>query len=410
MIAPEFAKAQEEQRKRREAFTAATTPAQPAGEGAQAPAAGASGAATPAAEPKIKEEDLPNANLFPTTKKIAALIAKTEKGGNGDAAGMKAYAEKVARAGDAAIDMVPIPGGEFQIGSPASEASRKPDESPQKNVKIEPFWMGKVEITWGAYRAFMENGKSRNKDGTLNRDGEIRTSEPPSIQGDETLVDIVTQPTPPYVPMHFEMANAGYDPAYPAVGVTQHAASQFCQWLSAQTGHFYRLPTEAEWEYAARAGTKTAYSFGDDASQLGDYAWFFDNAEAHYQKVGTKKPNPWGLYDMYGNVAEHCLDQYLPDAYAKLKDGAVGGYEPPLKRYPTVVRGGHYDSDADVLRSAARMPSDPAWKTIDPQNPKSKWYFTDAPWVGFRVVRPLKTPTAEEMHLYWETGPGNSSD
>lgn len=343
--------------------------------------------------------EIPHPELLPTTQALHDTIAKTP---DSEPAAMKTYDQQVKRVEGGSFTMVPIAGGEYLEGSPNSETLRKPDEGPQRKISIEPFWMGKLEITWDLYRPFMENGQSRNKDGTLNRDSDQTTSESPQVQGTETLNDTITQPTPPYVPMHFQMGD-GYSKDYPAVGMTQHAASQFCKWLSEQTGNFYRLPTEAEWEYACRAGTTTTYSFGEDPAQLGDYAWYSSNSEYQYQKVGTKKPNPWGLYDMHGNVSEHVIDQYLPDAYTKNLP-----WQPPVNRYPTVVRGGNWNVDPADLRSAARTPSHPAWKIQDPQIPKSIWYFTDAPWLGFRVVRPLKTPTAEEMHRFWNTGPGES--
>lgn len=346
--------------------------------------------------------ELPNPEQFPTSR---AIYEKIIKGNDEDSSSMKSYTETASLAGNATYDLVAISGGEFTIGSPVSESGHHEDETPQRKLKIEPFWIGKVEITWDLYRPFMENGKSRNKNGTLNRDSNIMTPEAPSVERNETLNETITQPTPPYMPMHFEMGE-GYSKHFPAVGMTQHAASKFCEWLSEQTGHFYRLPTEAEWEYACRAGTTSAYSFGDDPAKLDEYAWYAGNSEYQYQKVGTKKPNPWGLYDMHGNVSEHVLDQYLPDAYKKLKDGDVSSFVPAPNRYPTVVRGGNWDADPERLRSASRLGSDPQWKVIDPQVPKSIWYFTNAPFLGFRIVRPLKTPSAEEMHLYWNQGPG----
>ena len=345
-------------------------------------------------------DELPNPQLFPTTQEIFRKISETL---DPNAEKMAAYSQQVPLAEGAGIDLIPIPAGSFLIGSETGEV----DEKPVKRVAVEAFWMAKLETTWNLYRPFMENGKARNKDGTLNRDSNMTTSEAPAVKGSETLLDTVTQPTPPYVPMHFSMGN-GYSKDFPVVGVTYHSANKFCEWLSAQTGHFYRLPTEAEWEYACRAGTTTAYSFGDDPAQLGEYAWFAENSEYQYQKVGTKKPNPWGLYDMHGNVAELTLDQYAADRYSKLADNAVNPWSPPTTRYPTVFRGGHWDADAKFLRSSARKATSTSLKIKDPQIPKSIWYFTDAPWLGFRIVRPLKTPSIEEMHKAWNQGPGTS--
>jgi formylglycine-generating enzyme required for sulfatase activity len=362
-------------------------------------------AQTAAPEAPATAPEVPSPQYMPVTEKIHALV-KAKGDTPGDAKAMKAYTETVPNAKDAKFDLVPLPGGEFTIGSPAGEAGRKETEGPQVKVALDPFWIGKYEITWDVYRAFMENGKARNKDGTLNRDSDIRTPEAPEIKDGETLVDVVSQPTPPYVPMHFEMGE-GYGASWPAIAMTHHAASKFCEWLSAQTGHYYRLPTEAEWEYACRAGSTTAYCFGDDPAKLDEYAWSVANANYTYQKVGQKKPNAWGIHDMHGNVSEWCLDAYLPDAYSKWQPGVKNPWHPAVNRYPHVTRGGqYYDGGPETLRSAARVPSDPAWKMIDPQNPKSIWYFTSAPWVGFRVVRPLAVPEVKEMHRMWNTGPG----
>ena len=211
-------------------------------------------------------------------------------------------------------------------------------------------------------------------------------------------VDAVSGATTPYVEMSFGM---GID-NYPAICMTQLAAVKFCEWLSAMTGHFYRLPTEAEWEYACRAGTDTAYSFGDDPGQLSDYAWYKENSQDKYQKVGTKKANPWGLYDMHGNVAEWTLDQYVPTVYRNRTKGETNPITVGEKVYPKAVRGGSWMDSPNRLRSAARRPSSKKWKKRDPQIPKSKWWHTDAPFVGFRIVRPLEIPSEEEQKKYWK--------
>ncbi len=289
---------------------------------------------------------------------------------------------------DVTFQMVPIPGGTFLRGSPDDEVDRREDEGPQHLVKIDPFWMGAHEMTWDVYDTYRVNLDIQRRNLSGRAPNEI-----------DKIADAVTRPTNEYTDMTF---GSGHD-GYPAISMTQLAAKMFCKWLTERTGHYYRLPTEAEWEYACRAGTTTAYSFGDDVEQLGEYAWYYDNSgddrEVNYHLVGEKKPNPWGLYDIHGNVAEWCLDQYFEDAYSKFdpKTPTLNPLEVPTKLYPRVVRGGSWNDDADRLRNAAREMSDPSWKFRDPQLPQSMWYHTDAQHVGFRVVRPLHRPTDEEI-------------
>lgn len=305
------------------------------------------------------------------------------------AADMKLYTNAIPGT-DVPYVMVPIPGGEFQMGSPDGEKGHKPDESPVHRVKISPFWMGRTEVTWDQYLLFMYPDDEQKLREKHEHDAAV-----------DRISDAVTRPSKPYVDMSFGMGKSGF----PAISMTQHAANKFCHWLSAKTGHFYRLPTEAEWEYACRAGTTTAYSFGDDVDKLPEYGWFFDNSNSKYQKVGKKKPNAWGLYDMHGNVTEWVLDQYDPDFYKSA--GAAGAVDPwnrATKPYPHSARGGSWDDDPPALRSANRLGSERAWKKTDPMLPKGKWYFTDAQFIGFRIVRPLAVPTPQEMERYWISG------
>ena len=325
----------------------------------------------------------PSPDTLELVKEIRRLIL--EKRSEGE---MKAYSNVVERS-KAAYHMVPIPGGEFTMGSPPGEEDRRTDEGPQVKVRVGSFWMGKYEVTWDEYGPFMVNGVDRYKDGA-------KKSPSPG----DTMVDAVSMPTPPYTEMSFGMGQDGF----PAISMTQHAASKYCQWLSAQTGHFYRLPTEAEWEYACRAGTTTAYCFGDDVDDLEDYAWFVDNSEGKYQPVGRLKPNPWGLYDMHGNVMEWTCDQYDASFYGSLSAGVPFPHNPIRSLYPAAVRGGGWEDDPEMLRSAARVGSSANWKQGDPQLPMSIWYHTDAQWLGFRLLRPLEIPSAEEMYHYWNSG------
>jgi formylglycine-generating enzyme required for sulfatase activity len=181
----------------------------------------------------------------------------------------------------------------------------------------------------------------------------------------------------------------------------------YCRWLYKKTGIFYRLPTEAEWEYACRAGTTTVYPFGNDPAALSEYAWFAGNSNNKYQKVGQKKPNAWGLYDILGNVAEWTLDQYDPAYYTKINDGTSNPLIEPGSRYPRSVRGGGYADQAEALRSSSRSKSEASWNKRDPQIPKSKWWLTDAAAVGFRIVRPVKQPPAEEIDQFFSKYLGN---
>tara|TARA_B100000965_G_scaffold65036_1_gene50796 strand:- start:4695 stop:5657 length:963 start_codon:yes stop_codon:yes gene_type:complete len=283
------------------------------------------------------------------------------------------------------IPMVFIPSGSFKMGSLKSETGHFADEEPQHQVEIDAFWIGQYEITWNLYNLFVSREIDQYQ---IEKDLESEVS---------IDVDAVSGATMPYIEMSFGMGTDGY----PAIGMTQLAAIKFCEWLSAMTGKFYRLPTEAEWEYACRAGSDGAYSFGNDFNELKEYAWYADNSNEKYQKVGQKKPNSWGVYDMHGNVAEWTLDQYIATAYKKRKKDVVNPYEAATKTYPRVVRGGSWMDKPNRLRSSSRRPSSKKWKRRDPQIPKSLWWHTDAQFLGFRIIRPLETPPEEIQKKYW---------
>ncbi|HEY5311834.1 MAG TPA: SUMF1/EgtB/PvdO family nonheme iron enzyme [Pirellulales bacterium] len=312
----------------------------------------------------------------------AADVANASAASQGE---MKPYTDVIGGT-TVTFDVLPIRGGKFLMGSPKSEPGHQADESPQHEVEVSPFWMGKHEVTWDEYEVFM-----------FNLDVARRAATGQQASALDKTADALTRPTKPYTDMTFGMGKEGY----PAICMTQYAAKKYCQWLSAKTGRFYRLPTEAEWEYACRAGTQTAYSFGNDGSKLGDYAWYYDNSNETSHPVGKKKPNPWGLYDMHGNVSEWCADQYIADFYAKQAGKlAKDPFAVPKLVEPCVVRGGSWDDDPERLRSAARRGSDQDWKQQDPQIPQSIWYYTDALFAGFRVVRPLHEPPAAQKQLY----------
>ncbi len=259
---------------------------------------------------------------------------------------------------DITFEMMPVPGGEFLMGSQDSERDRAADEGPQVRIKVEPFWIAKCEVNWAEYQSFMSLYDAFKKLQLLatnpdQQDGDASQAEEKlklvkdhawngSVE-EEWGVDAVTTATPLYDSSF--TYEAGDAPDQPAVTMTQFAAKQYTKWLSGILGRDYRLPSEAEWEYAARAGTTTAYSFGDDAAQLGDYAWFDENADFQTHPVGSKKPNAWGIHDMHGNVAEWTLDEYREETYAGLGKGPVDAAIAvcwPTKVYPRVIRGGSW--------------------------------------------------------------------
>ncbi|MCP9767669.1 formylglycine-generating enzyme family protein [Lacihabitans sp. LS3-19] len=293
----------------------------------------------------------------------------------------KTYTQKIPNSNEA-IEMIAIEGGKFKIGSPETEALRKNDEGPQKEINISPFWMSKFETTWDTYLLFQ------------NKELELEKS---------LNVDAIARPTKPYVEMSFGQGKNG---GFPVCNVTQYAARAYCKWLYQTTGIFYRLPTEAEWEYAARAGTQSAFYFGDNVDALGDFAWYYENSDGAYKKVGLKKPNAWGLYDMLGNVSEWTSDYYDENYYQKIQESDPINIKNEL--YPHTIKGGHWDDDPDMLRSAARQPSTPRLKQRDPQIPRSKWWMTDAPFLGFRIVRPMKIPSKEQIDLYFSIPPSDN--
>jgi len=180
------------------------------------------------------------------------------------------------------------------------------------------------------------------------------------------------------------------------------------------TGKRYRLPTEAEWEYACRAGTTTPYFFegnpkdftrfywlnrwfGLDLDPLAQYARYAENSGRRTHPPDSVKPNPWGLLNMIGNVKEFCLDWYDPQAYSRYSDEVAVDPKGPEDGEEHVIRGGSYRSDAIELRSAARDYTRTAdWLTTDPQSPKSIWWYSDATDVGFRVVREFEGEGEEQ--------------
>jgi len=212
--------------------------------------------------------------------------------------------------------MVLVPAGEFRMGDDQGDT----DEKPAHNVQVSAFHIDTHEVTQKAYESLMEKNPSRSK-------------------GPDKPVEQVDWY---HAALYCNMRSLkeGLKPCYDA----KTLACDF-------TADGYRLPTEAEWEYACRAGTRTRYSFGDDAAKLRSHAWYKANAEQNPHPVGQKSPNAWGLYDMHGNVAEWCEDVYSEDGYQKAEGRDPRGPAGGNKR---VLRGGSWRTGEDNCRASAR--------------------------------------------------------
>lgn len=288
------------------------------------------------------------------------------------------------------FEMIALPGGEFRLGSPPSETYRQQDEGPQRQVRLSPFWMAKTEVTWDEYEAFIRQtaGEGRTED-------QVRAGEQVSA------VDGITGPTPPYGDPGQGWGRGGL----PAITMTYYAARKYCEWLSRVTGKHYRLPTEAEWEYACRAGTAGAYFFAGDPANFQQHRWlnqifgadtagintyvqFLGNSGGKTHPPAAVQPNPFGLVHMLGNVWEFCADWYAPDSYRRYPEAsAVLDPAGPDSGVGRVIRGGSYKSDAAEVRAANRdFTRRTRWQMTDPQIPKSLWWYSDNSDVGFRVV------------------------
>ena len=296
----------------------------------------------------------------------------------------KTFEEKIPGT-NVSFNMIAIPGGTFKMGSPQNEPYRRVDEGPVREVAVDSFWMAEIEVTWDEYLAFF------NATGSQGRKEAEETNE-------ET--DGISGATPPW-----GAPDQGWGKdKRPAITMSHHAAQTYCKWLSQVTGRKYRLPTEAEWEYAARGGTQNPYFFegspknferdgiwnklfGPDTAVINSYIIYEENSPNKTQEPFMVKPNPYGLKNMLGNVAEFCLDYYDPQVYSKYPNGVVINPRGPRNGSEHVVRGGSFKSSAKDVRLARRdFTKTKEWLITDPQIPKSIWWYSDVKNVGFRVI------------------------
>lgn len=233
----------------------------------------------------------------------------------------------------ARIELIRVPQGKITLPDRAKKGGTV-------TVSIKPFWIARTELTWEAYDPF------------------VYGLAPSGAAAEPSGADAIARPSKPYIPPDLGWGHNGF----PVINVTHHAATEYCKWLSKVTGRKFRLPTEAEWEYACRAGASQPWKPVGPA--LDAVAWHEGNSEGHTHAVGQKKANAWGLVDVLGNVGEWAND---------------------LAGKPVLCGGSFWDPPSAV-HSAARAYQTPDWQASDPQMPKSKWWLSDGSFVGFRVV------------------------
>lgn len=233
------------------------------------------------------------------------------------------------------VEMVPVPGGSVTVETP---------DGPEQ-VSVEPFWMATTEVRWDSYDPYrLDEGMEG-----------VAAAE----------ADAISLPSKPY---GFGNKIPGFgEEGHPAMAVTRKAAQEYAQWFSAKTDRSYRLPTPAEWKHACLLGHGSPETWSDN--QLDDWAWYSANSGGDAHPVGSLEPSDLGIYDQLGNAAEH-VRPWSED-----------------EEHPPEVWGGSYRHDADQSRCSARLQKTSAWQESDPQLPKSQWWLSDAPFVGFRLVR-----------------------
>lgn len=233
------------------------------------------------------------------------------------------------------FEMIPVPAGSVTVETP---------DGPQE-VEVDPFWIGKTEIPWDAYDVYVYD-LDKSREGLS-----------------EEELDAIAHPSKPYVLPGEDFGHKGY----PALAMTRHAATEYGRWLSAKTDHAYRLPTRAEWKHACELGMADAVARGPDA--LSEHAWVAPHAEDQTHPVGASEADALGLHDILGNAAEW-----------------VAAPDPDDDSAP-IAWGGSYRTDADEANCDTQIQQESSWKMSDPQLPKSEWWLSDAPFVGFRLIR-----------------------